>query len=355
MAQYNTFHLTVPHFKEPTTVLSDDNHYPLNNFRYTTSTNNTFNVDVFYIDPTNILIYIELLTDAYLPIHHLNLKLYFISEHSFSTSKTLDLHIDLDTTIKSIPITLDSSYSKYIKPASLIYNQLIPKKIFQTYKTNSLTGPNAKSYQIIIAKNPEYEHHFYDDHMCQDFLYRHFGSITLQCFNSLKPGAFKADLWRYAVLYIHGGVYLDIDLLEHTPLRDIIPPDSHLVIVKDRHINGVNYAVYQAILACLPGDKTMKRMLEKCVYNVINKRYGLSPLDVTGPLMFGREFKLIIKPSEEMSIKHGHHNYDSYIVTVYDGNGNTVKDLTKIPIFNYKIVNDTSQYHYDWHNKSIYL
>ena len=29
-------------------------------------------------------------------------------------------------------------------------------------------------------------------------------------FNKLKPGAYKADLWRLCVLYKEGGIYLDI-------------------------------------------------------------------------------------------------------------------------------------------------
>ena len=30
---------------------------------------------------------------------------------------------------------------------------------------------------------------------------------TLWCFDRLIPGAFKADLWRYCVMYITGGIF----------------------------------------------------------------------------------------------------------------------------------------------------
>ena len=34
-------------------------------------------------------------------------------------------------------------------------------------------------------------------------------------------GNTEADLWRYAVLYIHGGVYLDIKVVARRPLAEI--------------------------------------------------------------------------------------------------------------------------------------
>ena len=33
--------------------------------------------------------------------------------------------------------------------------------------------------------------------MCRDFIQKHFNMETLWAFDKLKPGAYKADLWRY--------------------------------------------------------------------------------------------------------------------------------------------------------------
>merc|ERR1719476_8124 len=32
---------------------------------------------------------------------------------------------------------------------------------------------------------------------------------TLEAYKSLRPAAYKADLWRLCVLWMHGGIYLD--------------------------------------------------------------------------------------------------------------------------------------------------
>lgn len=45
------------------------------------------------------------------------------------------------------------------------------------------------------------------------------------CFYATKLGAFKADLFRYCVLLIRGGVYADMDVLLETNLDDAIAND----------------------------------------------------------------------------------------------------------------------------------
>jgi mannosyltransferase OCH1-like enzyme len=58
--------------------------------------------------------------------------------------------------------------------------------------------------------NPEFEYHFYDDNQCREYIKDNFNKDVLHAFDKLIPGAFKADLWRYCILYKKGGIYLDI-------------------------------------------------------------------------------------------------------------------------------------------------
>ena len=46
--------------------------------------------------------------------------------------------------------------------------------------------------------------------MCREFIKNNFDLDILNAYDILKPGAFKADLWRCCILYIYGGIYLDI-------------------------------------------------------------------------------------------------------------------------------------------------
>ena len=56
-------------------------------------------------------------------------------------------------------------------------------------------------------------HYLFNDDECRAFIAREYPSDVLDAYDNLIPTAFKADLWRYCVLYMYGGVYLDIKLL----------------------------------------------------------------------------------------------------------------------------------------------
>jgi hypothetical protein len=55
-------------------------------------------------------------------------------------------------------------------------------------------------------------HYLFHDAECRAFIAREFPDDVLYAYDQLIPTAFKADLWRYCVLYKYGGVYLDIKL-----------------------------------------------------------------------------------------------------------------------------------------------
>ena len=47
-------------------------------------------------------------------------------------------------------------------------------------------------------------------------------SDFMKAYNKIKPGAGKADLFRYLIMYDNGGTYFDIDTSCKVPLRDYI-------------------------------------------------------------------------------------------------------------------------------------
>ena len=99
---------------------------------------------------------------------------------------------------------------------------LIPKKIFQTFETTLLPEGMSKACLSWKIKNPEWEYYFFDKKDRVEFIKKHFSDDVLEAYLSLIPGAFKADVWRYCVLYIEGGVYIDADTICELPLNDWI-------------------------------------------------------------------------------------------------------------------------------------
>ena len=105
-----------------------------------------------------------------------------------------------------MPIKPDVNMNDVIKTKS----RIIPLNLFQTWHTLDLPPKMKENVELLKRQNPEFTHYLYDDKMCRDFIREHFHEDILWAFDKLKPGAYKADLWRYCVLYIHGGIYLDI-------------------------------------------------------------------------------------------------------------------------------------------------
>jgi mannosyltransferase OCH1-like enzyme len=90
---------------------------------------------------------------------------------------------------------------------------VIPKKIIQTWDTKIFSP----EFQTIIdtwkIKNPAYDYYLFDEKERHEFIETHFNSIILETYDSIIPGAHKADFFRYCYLYIEGGISTDIDTI----------------------------------------------------------------------------------------------------------------------------------------------
>ena len=69
------------------------------------------------------------------------------------------------------------------------------------------------NFDTINKINPLFTHYVFSDNDRRLFIEQHFDTTVLHAYDSLIPGAYKADLWRYCVLYINGGIYLDSHLM----------------------------------------------------------------------------------------------------------------------------------------------
>jgi mannosyltransferase OCH1-like enzyme len=69
-------------------------------------------------------------------------------------------------------------------------------------------GQAARSW---VNLNPDLEFTFWDDQACRQLIDMHSDQDVLEAYTMLPRGALRADLWRYFALYVHGGVYADID------------------------------------------------------------------------------------------------------------------------------------------------
>jgi hypothetical protein len=131
--------------------------------------------------------------------------------------------------LKLISEECSYSYPRYIDKSVGIWkvNQIpafIPRKIFQTWHSKDLPPVLKATGERIRKENPDFEHRVFDISECEQFIEEHFGKRELDAYKKLVPLSYKSDLWRYCVLYVHGGIYLDISF---EPINNFI--FSHII------------------------------------------------------------------------------------------------------------------------------
>ena len=170
-------------------------------------------------------------------------------------------------------------------PNKSLYFLNIPANIFQTWHTKTLPPGMQMAVNNLKASGIRFKYQLFDDNDCKEFIKNNFDESVFNAYNSLKPGAYKADLWRYCVLYKEGGIYLDIKYfpVNAFQLKNLIERE-HFCLDAD------NNGIYNAIMVCKPGNTVLKKAIYQIVENVKTKYYGKSCLDPTGPGLLSQYF-----------------------------------------------------------------
>jgi hypothetical protein len=159
---------------------------------------------------------------------------------------------------------------KYKKDPS----RLVPRIIHQTWyePVTKEKYPNM-SRLIESFKQSGWEYQFYDDARAVEFLSEHFPPKVLDAYESIMPGAFKADLFRYCVLLILGGVYADMDVLLESHLDELLTSDVGFMVPIDEPGSKIGHrsCLWNGLLAVAPGHPFLAKTIELVVNNVRNR------------------------------------------------------------------------------------
>ena len=242
-----------------------------------------------------------------------------------------------------------SEKTKYNQPFIIknTYNSVIPLNIFQTWHTKKLPIKMFENIYKMRKIHQGFNYYLFDDNECREFIKTNFDSDVLYAFDKLIPGAYKADLWRYCVLYKQGGIYLDIKF------KCVNGFNLIALTEKEHFVNDLNQkGIYNALISCKPGNEILLKCINKIVENAKNNNYGESMLHPTGPMLMDSFFDKKLKDNIEIKLEtaeinksHQHLiNYnDKFILAIYDNYREEQKFAQK---------ND----HYSilWNNKKIY-
>ena len=160
-----------------------------------------------------------------------------------------------------------------------IYEQNIPKNIFHTGYNNTFKSIlHFNSIISFIELNPEYTYNYYNNANARKFLRDNFSNEVNYSYDLLVPGAYKADLLRYCLLYFEGGCYFDCKQILKVPIRSFLKPNRDFILCND----VIEKAYLNAVMFSTKKNKFIGKIIKDCVYNIINN-LGNNPLDITGP------------------------------------------------------------------------
>lgn len=208
---------------------------------------------------------------------------YLYLVHRFYRNRLYNDHTYLTKTI---------SYCKAEHP--LVYEERVKKErsgrcLFQTYVDKSKIPQEV--FDNIKLYAPEYTHVVMDDYDLSEFIYSYFDSSVLYTFHNLRSGAHKADLARYCLLYIYGGLYMDIKTELIGNLSDIFKDPNTLYTV----LSYKSEQIYQGIISSPPKNPFFLSLIDYVVRTQ-------NPWDYLG---FCKDFYFQIKADSKQKVLPG--------------------------------------------------
>ncbi len=172
----------------------------------------------------------------------------------------------------------------------------IPRIIIQTNEDDEVPESMFIATGTFLNKNPNYDYVYFNNTRARDYIKVHYPAAVLRAYDDLIPGAYKADLFRYCILYKMGGVYVDTGMIALCSLDDFIKDGDTFLSPEDNGTSGI----YNAFICCQPKNPIIGEAIRLSVDNIRRREYTNSPLGITGPLLLSKAFTNIVgKPIKE--------------------------------------------------------
>jgi len=141
----------------------------------------------------------------------------------------------------------------------------IPRILHQTWKTHDLPDYFQKYSDEWSRMHPEFEHRIYNDQDLREVVEKHFPQY-LTLYDNFPKQIFRVDFARYAILYVYGGIYADLDT---RPLKrvDKLLALERIVLGEEprehsRRIYGRNMVICNAFMISPPQQPFWLRLME---------------------------------------------------------------------------------------------
>lgn len=228
--------------------------------------------------------------------------LYSFYGKSCLQQKVFDIDIDKNKlSLKKVNIYYKFLLRIMSEKSDLICQEKDDKKnLIQTHKSISYIPKELYIFNSETTTT-EFKYYFFGNTTCRKFLKNNFDQHILDAYDTLMPGAYKADLFRLCALYILGGIYLDHKNVCNVDLNEIISNEEFL-LVNDTHYENINNMIYNGCMVFEKNHSTCEKAIDLMVEKINNREIiqdePFADLQF-GPTFFSKHFKF----SEEMKKK----------------------------------------------------
>lgn len=170
---------------------------------------------------------------------------------------------------------------------------LTGSKTPQSHELPPLIAENIRSFKDF---HPGCVHTLYNDASLRSFICANMSSEVLWAYDELVPLAYKADLGRYCLMYVMGGIYSDVANFFFSPY--LAPRTSRkLSVLRDRR-HTAPWITMNSLIAAPPRMPVFLKAAEQIARNARSRYYGMEALCPTGPVLFGREIARWVEPHQ---------------------------------------------------------
>jgi len=207
----------------------------------------------------------------------------------------------------------------------------IPKNIYQLVSDKKNISPKfVKNIQFLKDLNPGWNHILMDDTDMIAYLQKYCPQSIITAYNSINPkyGAARADLFRYILIYLEGGVYFDIKSICKFPLDFILKKDDEYILShwackeSTKYVDIIEGEFQQWYIISKPRHPFLLTVIKLVLQNIRNYTPSIgvgkmAVLKTTGPIAYTNAIIPLLDIYKNRVIE-----INEYIGLVYNNNKN---------------------------------
>ena len=237
------------------------------------------------------------------------------------------------------------------------------------HRTENNRYTNRKMFTYCHKKwvdlNPLYQIRWYSANQRESFL-KEFDVNAYNAYKTLKPGAFKTDLWRLCILYQYGGIYVDAHTTPFKSLESIIKytrnQEHNFISALDCKEAGGG--IHNGFMISSSKHPFLMQCINDIVKNVETRNYTDHTLGVTGPVCLSRAIHKVVNNKNDFRVGYNYYGQFTFYLLKFEwgisqyiiDKGSIVmsKKYNILEYLNSKVINKKKGYNYMWKNKLLY-